>query len=349
MGWIGKFQAAILGDPAPYFLRQKNLGTFMEALGIVYDIFASNLALGLRLSQPLRCDESALPYLSFDRGIRLYPSEPIASQRFRLSQWWQLWKQRGSHQGAMRHLQPYFLGASGLGPLPTIRIVHASGDGLSATWHTLSGGVPGAPGTSVYSAQKVTPSNFDFDSNGTNSATDIAAPWQALTPYLAGQTVTNDGRKLYVCITAGTSAASGGPTGTSQNITDGSAHWRYAKPWSRYYAFIETNAIDVQAALAHYDDPNTDYDDPGLYYDGLAPQVAADLVAMLADWKAAHSALWTVALSTVPIDPTATPTQDADGWWSLPGNGEWGRLIDATTHKATRPPYLTFLLDRSQP
>ena len=38
--------------------------------------------------------------------------------------------------------------------------------------------------------------------------------------------MTNSGN-AYVCITSGTSASSGGPTTTSNNITDGTAHWQY--------------------------------------------------------------------------------------------------------------------------
>lgn len=55
-----------------------------------------------------------------------------------------------------------------------------------------------------------------------------AAAWAALTAYTTGQAVTNDTGKVYVCITAGTSAGSGGPTGTTADITDGTVHWMYA-------------------------------------------------------------------------------------------------------------------------
>jgi TP901-1 family phage major tail protein len=36
-----------------------------------------------------------------------------------------------------------------------------------------------------------------------------------------------NGGNVYKCITAGTSASSGGPSGTSADITDGTAHWKY--------------------------------------------------------------------------------------------------------------------------
>ena len=50
--------------------------------------------------------------------------------------------------------------------------------------------------------------------------------WIASTVYALGARRTNATR-IYQCILAGTSAASGGPTTAVTDITDGSAHWRY--------------------------------------------------------------------------------------------------------------------------
>jgi uncharacterized phage protein gp47/JayE len=50
--------------------------------------------------------------------------------------------------------------------------------------------------------------------------------WQPDTVYDEGDRVTNADR-CYVCITAGTSDSSGGPTTTDDDITDNDAHWRY--------------------------------------------------------------------------------------------------------------------------
>jgi hypothetical protein len=64
--------------------------------------------------------------------------------------------------------------------------------------------------------------------------TDVIAPpvaWAPTTGYVATpgsrSVVTNDGGRAYICITSGTSAGSGGPTGVGSNITDGSAHWAF--------------------------------------------------------------------------------------------------------------------------
>jgi len=51
--------------------------------------------------------------------------------------------------------------------------------------------------------------------------------WQPSTAYAVGDLVSNDTFKIYKCITAGTSAGSGGPTGANQDITDNTVHWAY--------------------------------------------------------------------------------------------------------------------------
>ena len=53
-----------------------------------------------------------------------------------------------------------------------------------------------------------------------------AIPWVAGTAYVVGDKVQN-GANIYVCDTAGTSAGSGGPTGTGANITDNTTRWDY--------------------------------------------------------------------------------------------------------------------------
>lgn len=56
----------------------------------------------------------------------------------------------------------------------------------------------------------------------------VGQNWAASTAYLLNQHVINDSLKVYKCTTAGTSAGSGGPTGTAgSGITDGTAVWGY--------------------------------------------------------------------------------------------------------------------------
>jgi uncharacterized phage protein gp47/JayE len=65
-----------------------------------------------------------------------------------------------------------------------------------------------------------------FTSLGSATIT-AAAAWGAGTAYAKGALVTNDTGKLYYCTQAGTSAGSGGPTGTGTSITDNTAKWCY--------------------------------------------------------------------------------------------------------------------------
>lgn len=148
IGAVQKF----LGQVGPWFLHNKNLGSFLDATAITLDETLQTLDIGLRLSQPLRCDASALPVLGYDRTIPFYPNETEESKRFRLSQWLQLHRQRGTHIGELRHSQPYFLPDA-----PMMRIVHQSGGALPvATWHTLSA-------AGEYSIYRPAASNWNWD------------------------------------------------------------------------------------------------------------------------------------------------------------------------------------------
>lgn len=51
--------------------------------------------------------------------------------------------------------------------------------------------------------------------------------WAASTAYAVGALALNDSGKSYICTTAGTSASSGGPTGTGTGIADGTAVWSF--------------------------------------------------------------------------------------------------------------------------
>lgn len=55
----------------------------------------------------------------------------------------------------------------------------------------------------------------------------VTEDWHASTVYVVGQQVNNDSGKAYKCTTGGTSAGSGGPTGTGTGITDGTVVWDY--------------------------------------------------------------------------------------------------------------------------
>ncbi|MCC7427217.1 MAG: hypothetical protein IT557_09945 [Alphaproteobacteria bacterium] len=62
---------------------------------------------------------------------------------------------------------------------------------------------------------------------GTNFELGGAPSWAPSTAYAVGQLVRNDGGRIYQCVGAGVSAASGGPTGTGLAIIDGTVLWDF--------------------------------------------------------------------------------------------------------------------------
>jgi len=58
----------------------------------------------------------------------------------------------------------------------------------------------------------------------------LAPAWVGSTAYVQGDLVLNDTDKIYECVTSGTSAAAGGPTGTGSAISDGTVVWDYISP-----------------------------------------------------------------------------------------------------------------------
>ncbi len=55
----------------------------------------------------------------------------------------------------------------------------------------------------------------------------VLSEWIANQSYALNETVHNDSGKIYICTDAGTSAGSGGPTGTGTGITDNNCEWDY--------------------------------------------------------------------------------------------------------------------------
>jgi hypothetical protein len=273
MSFIGTIQK-LASNVGPWFLHSRNIARFLEAFAVSYDNAVTALQQGLALSQPFRCDPSALPVLSVDRSIRLYPSEPEASQRLRLAMWLQLHRTRGTHIGELLHSQPYFLPDT-----PIMRIVHQDGAGASATWWTIA-----ADGT--LSEHVATPSNWNYD----------------------GQTA----------------------------------------KWSRWWVIVYVPSALMSGCK--YDD-GAKYDEGGrVIYDGMTlTQVAQDLVAMMLEWKSAHSRLQGYILATDPssFDPTATAVTDPSGWTSLP-IGNWGSSMSGPPVAVkTRPPTAFWIYERS--
>lgn len=58
--------------------------------------------------------------------------------------------------------------------------------------------------------------------------------WVPGKPYAVGGQVIWGGGNTYACTAAGTSASSGGPSGTATDIVDGTVHWKYLGPQGPY-------------------------------------------------------------------------------------------------------------------
>jgi hypothetical protein len=82
-------------------------------------------------------------------------------------------------------------------------------------------------------------------------------PWVPSHAYAVGNKCANDTGpiKQYNCTTAGTSAASGGPTGTGASITDGTAVWQYlATAPAKYIPMSNQIAVDKLGTYINYED-----------------------------------------------------------------------------------------------
>ena len=94
---------------------------------------------------------------------------------------------------------------------------------------------------------KGTTATGQFIESGFTTTPTVATDtnWAASTAYIVGDVVVNDSDKVYVCDTAGTSAGSGGPTGTGSNITDGSTRWDYLRTGSTYFKVLRKDLSSV--------------------------------------------------------------------------------------------------------
>lgn len=116
-------------------------------------------------------------------------------------------------------------------------------------WSTVTLTLTGSAGTTVAADARVktASSGVVFLTTEEKTLTALTA-WAGSTAYVLGDRRSNGGRS-YVCITAGTSASSGGPSGTAADITDGAVHWRHLGSGSAA-ADVEARSVDYGPVLA---------------------------------------------------------------------------------------------------
>lgn len=111
-------------------------------------------------------------------------------------------------------------------PLPSGAATESTLSAANAKLPAALGPTTSAGSLSTAAAQSVT-APICWQVPVTTTGRALLIPWVANTAYTLGEAVTNDTGKMYVCRTAGTSAGSGGPTGTNADITDNTAHWSH--------------------------------------------------------------------------------------------------------------------------
>lgn len=109
----------------------------------------------------------------------------------------------------------------------------------------------------VQGASSVTVHEVWIDLDDGSATPYGATAWAAETGYTEADYATNGGR-LYVCTTTGTSAASGGPTGTGTAIEDGTCEWDYVTDYAWCDVATGNTAAQIAAAIEAVIDDDTD-------------------------------------------------------------------------------------------
>lgn len=107
---------------------------------------------------------------------------------------------------------------------------NAAASGVKSLTATVTDSAANASGLATHYRIYTTPTNADTGGTAKEQGL-VAMPWPASTVVQVGQQVVNpntQGGNVYRCTTGGTTAVSGGPTGTAgSGITDGTAVWGY--------------------------------------------------------------------------------------------------------------------------
>jgi hypothetical protein len=189
--------------------------------------------------------------LTFSRGVRILGDGPEATRIL-----------SSSATGVLRYLTP-----NGGGYVPdAIEVRGLSIWQQAGTPATSGGGIEVVPPSTTYRAVTLRVSDVIIEAtyygivivNGISPVVRDALitktvshgvyvydppAWKAGTLYPAGLRV-NNGGNIYQVITSGTTAASGGPTGTASDITDGTAHWSYVSALSPGIAVTTSLTLD---------------------------------------------------------------------------------------------------------
>lgn len=110
----------------------------------------------------------------------------------------------------------------------------------------------------VYNVRVAGPDGGAWTSQEAEYTAEAAAAWVAATAYALHDVVINDSGKMYVCVTAGTSAGSGGPTGTGSAIADNTVIWDYVGTGAVGDASSDAVVYALKEAIDNFADPTLD-------------------------------------------------------------------------------------------
>jgi hypothetical protein len=110
-----------------------------------------------------------------------------------------------------------------------------------------------AGGTTVYFYGYDSSRGFDKYRTSETAPVDPAPPatWAGDTAYAVGAKVSNDGGRMYEAIAAGTSASTGGPTGTAKDITDGTVHWKFINTGTSFAVRVLKDGADYEMEITN--------------------------------------------------------------------------------------------------
>lgn len=248
---------------APAWFQGPNMTTLLQAIGSEADARAEQVLRGRMAGIPyaggdssaqrvgasrladgrlIECDPGVIPIHASDRGIRVYPTEPVLSQRVRVASWWWLHKRRGTHWGEIENVRPFFAGQVARGfAYPTIRICFQDNAATPcSSWYSV---LPDG----TRSLKKISPSNFDFDGRPTRRSR-----WWAFlemqgtgftSPYTYG-----DGDTYGDGIRYGEGSITPFTADMQADVVDAFDSWRAAASWLAGVVLVWNGTIDVTAA-----------------------------------------------------------------------------------------------------
>lgn len=124
-------QVGQLPEWSPVWLRAYYGARFQYVWNAAHDHFAQYAWDGIQQASPFYAESNSRRELGLDRRVRLFPTEPVQSQRDRLARWLDSARAEGTNPGVLQDSQPFWLPE-----IPKMRLVWGNSD--VAMWTTLN-------------------------------------------------------------------------------------------------------------------------------------------------------------------------------------------------------------------